>query len=112
MERFTHNKLVRDKIPEVIESSGGQYEIRVLGEEEFRRELVNKLTEEAKELSSVDPKGLVDEMADVLELLKALAKENGIDFRVVEEKQVSKREERGGFQRRLFLVWSSAPSGR
>jgi len=110
MERDVHNKLIRDKIPEIITASGGQCEVRVMEEEEFERELRRKITEEAGELEGTPKEDLVNEMADVLELLKAIAVFYGIDFKQVEQEQVEKKEKRGGFEKRLFLVWSSKPN--
>lgn len=112
MERYCHNKLIRDKIPGIIEANGEQCEIRVMEREEFERELRKKLAEEAAELMETPKEDLVNEMADVLELLKSIASFYGINFELVGEKQVKKREERGGFEKRLFLVWSSRPAGK
>ncbi|MFZ5365915.1 MAG: hypothetical protein ACOZBZ_01340 [Patescibacteria group bacterium] len=110
--KFLHNKLIRDRIPEIIEASGGQYEVGVMEEREFERELKKKLAEEASELLTTPREDLLNEMADVLELLKSISEFYGIDFRLVEEKQVTKREERGSFKKRLFLVWSSQEAGK
>ena len=112
MKKVFHKKLIRDKIPQVIEASGDKYEVRVMRKREFERELKKKLVEEAKELIEVKRKDLLNEMADVLELLKSIAEHYKIDFKLVEEKQVKKRKERGGFKKRLFLIWSSQEAGR
>lgn len=48
-------------------------------------------------------------MADILELLKSIASHHQIDFKLVEEEQVQKRGKRGGFEKKLFLIWSSYP---
>lgn len=112
MERYSHNKLIRDKIPEIIKANGDQCEVRVMGEEEFERELRRKLAEEASELMETSREDLVNEMADVLELLKAITDFYGIEFQQVEQEQARKKEKRGGFRKRLFLVWSSKPAGK
>ncbi len=112
MIKVFHRKLIRDKIPQVIEAAGDKYEVRVMGEKEYEKELKKKLVEEAKELNEVPKKTLVNEMADVLELLKSISEFYKIDFKLVEEKQVQKRKERGGFKKRLFLIWSSQPAGK
>ena len=70
------------------------------------------MTEEAAELMETPREDLVNEMADVLELLKSISAFYGIDFKLVEEKQAKKRKERGGFEKRLFLIWSSRPAGK
>ncbi len=107
MERIYHQKLVRDKIPEVIKKAGNQYEVRVMEEAEFEMELRKKILEEVKELMESSVEDLEEEMADVLELLQSLASHYEVDFKLVEEKQKKKREKRGGFKKRLFLIWSS-----
>lgn len=112
MKKYFHNKLIRDKIPQFIEANGEPYEVKVMEEEEFEKELKRKLVEEAKELTTTENDDLVNEMADVLELLKSIANYYKIDFKLVEEKQVKKKEERGGFEKKLFLVWSSCPAGK
>lgn len=79
--------MIRDKIPQVIKARGGQYELRVTGKREFEKELKKKLVEEAAELLVVEKKDLLNELADVLELLKSMAEFYKIDFKLVEEKQ-------------------------
>ncbi len=111
MEKFFHKKLVRDKLPEIIKATGEEGEVRVMGKREFEGELEKKLVEETKELLGVPRKDLPKEMADVLELLKSIAELHKIDFKSVEEKQIEKRKERGGFKKRLFLIWSSRKAG-
>lgn len=112
MKKVFHKKLIRDKIPKIIEASGGKYEVRVMEEEEFESELKKKLAEEASELLETPREDLLNEMVDVLELLKSLTEFYKIDFKLVEKKQVEKRKERGGFKKRLFLIWSSQEAGK
>jgi predicted house-cleaning noncanonical NTP pyrophosphatase (MazG superfamily) len=112
MKRYIHNKLVRDKIPEIIKATGNEGEVRVMGEREFEKELKKKLIEEARELLKTKKENLPKELADVLEVLKSIAEFYGIDFELIEEKQIKRRKERGGFKKRLFLVWSTQPAGK
>lgn len=109
MKKVFHRKLIRDKIPQIIEANGESYEVRTMGKGEFEKELKRKLVEEASELRKAKKEDLVNEMADVLELLKAIAGFYRIDFKLIEEKQIKKRKERGSFRKRLFLLWSSQP---
>lgn len=111
MKKYFHKKLIRDKIPKFIEASGDKYEMRVMEKKEFEKELKRKLVEEATELIKTKREDLLNEMADVLELLKSIASFYKIDFSEVLEKQIKKRKERGGFKKRLFLIWSSRKSG-
>jgi len=110
MAKVFHRKLIRDKIPQKIVATGDKYEVRIMGKKEFEKELKKKLVEEAKELIKIPRKNLPNELADVLELLKSISDLHKIDFKLVEEKQVQKRKKRGGFKKRLFLIWSSQPA--
>ncbi|MBT2582819.1 nucleoside triphosphate pyrophosphohydrolase [Planococcus sp. ISL-109] len=100
-----YNKLVRDKIPQVIENQGLQFETRILSEEEYQTEVTKKLTEELREFEETNnPKDAVEELADILELIHAAAELNGASFEQVEEVRVKKAEKRGGFKERIFLI--------
>ncbi len=98
-KRYYHRKLIRDKIPKIMEANKDGYDMRTLGEAEFEKELKRKLIEEAAEL------------ADVLELVKYIAAYYKISFREVERQQKQKREKCGGFKKRLFLIWSTGKPG-
>jgi predicted house-cleaning noncanonical NTP pyrophosphatase (MazG superfamily) len=111
VKKYFHQKLIRDKIPKFIEASGNKYEMKVMKKKEFEKELKRKLVEEASELIRAERANLVNEMAGVLELLKSIASFYKIGFIQVEQKQIKKRKERGGFKKRLFLIWSSGRSG-
>ncbi len=112
MGKYFHKKLIRNKIPKIIEANNGHYETRVLGDKEYEVELKKKIVEEAKELQNADDEELVGELADVLELVKSIAAQKGIEFSAVEEKQISKKEKRGGFDKKIFLEWSDQESGK
>lgn len=112
MKKYFHKKLIRDKIPEIIEANNGHYETRILDDKEFGVELKKKLIEEGKELQNASDKELTGELADVLELVKSIAAQKGIEFRAVEEKQINKKEKRGGFDKKIFLEWSDQKAGK
>jgi len=112
MKKYYHKKLIRDKIPEVIKSNGGKYEIRSLDNEEFETELKNKLLEEVKELISAKKGEEQNELADVLEITKSLSSHYKISFSNLQKYQLEKRRKRGGFKKKLFLIWSDQPAGR
>lgn len=103
MGRTTYNKLVRDRIPEIIESRGATAATRVLAEEEVIPALLDKLFEEAQELRAAKAEGRAEELADVLEVLKSLAEALRLSWADIEVTQEQKRAERGGFQKRIFL---------
>lgn len=93
-----YNKLVRDKIPEILDKKGISYEKRIANSEEYKTELVKKLKEEVEEfLVNYD----IEELADVLEVVDSIKKLSEYDK--VLELQNKKREERGGFEKRIIL---------
>ena len=94
----SYNKLVRDKIPEILDGKGIQYEKRIASLEEYKVELVKKLIEETQEFSA-DPS--LEELADVIEVIEALKKLP--DYADVEEVRKKKAEERGVFAERIIL---------
>ncbi|SFF05561.1 nucleoside triphosphate pyrophosphohydrolase [Alteribacillus iranensis] len=99
-----HNKLVRDKIPEIIERAGKKYTATKLNEEEFARELRKKLEEEVSEYMEAEKdQDALEELADISELLHALAQVHGGRMEDVEDIRKEKAEKRGGFERRIFL---------
>ena len=99
-----HNKLVRDKIPEIIKSSGRKAVYHVLSDEEYLAALDKKLQEEVEEYQ--EDKSL-EEMTDVLEVLYAICEARGYTKEELEAKRREKFIERGGFERKLFLEYSS-----
>lgn len=95
-----HEKLVRDRIPHVIESAGGQAETRTAEDGEYAAFLRAKLYEEAGEyVASNDP----GELADLMEVLHALAATHRIGPDELERSRAAKAAERGGFARRTLL---------
>ncbi|WP_211655319.1 nucleoside triphosphate pyrophosphohydrolase [Planococcus alpniumensis] len=100
-----YNKLVRDKIPQVIKKRCLQFETRILLEEEYKTEVTKKLSEELREFEETDnKKDAIEELADILELIHAAAELNGSSFEEVEEVRVKKAAKRGGFKERIFLI--------
>ena len=97
-----HNKLVRDKIPEIIEKSGKTCVTHILSEEEYIAALETKLNEEVAEYQT--DKNL-EEMADVLEVLQALCVARGYSLDKLENMRKKKVEERGGFGEKVFLEY-------
>ena len=96
----TYNKLIRDRIPQIIETSGNSCTTRVLDAQEYVRFLTEKLKEEVSEYLD-DPS--LEELADIMEVVLALAETHGADAQRLEEIRISKQEKRGGFSKRLFL---------
>ena len=112
MKKYYHRKLVRDRIPEIIDSKGDFYESRVLRTREYRRLLRKKLVEEARELVSTSKKELLKELSDVLQLVKSIAEFEDISFKEVETKRRQREKKRGAFKKKIYLIWSSKPAGK
>lgn len=101
----TYNKLVRDRIPEVIKRTGKSFNTTILTQEEYIKELKKKSYEELEEyMSAENNEEALEELADVLEILHAFAAVHGSSINEVEEIRKKKAEKRGGFQERIFLV--------
>ncbi len=94
----SYNKLIRDKIPEILDEKGVSYEQRIASPEEYKVELIKKLGEEIREFSEV---GSPEELADILEVIEAL--KTLPEYQDVEEIRIKKKEERGGFIKRIIL---------
>jgi predicted house-cleaning noncanonical NTP pyrophosphatase (MazG superfamily) len=112
MKKYFHKKLVRDNIPEIIKANGGEFELKDIDDKKFEIELKKKLLEEARELVSASNENILNELADVLEVIKTLSTYYKIPFSKVERCRVDKRKKRGGFKKKLFLVWSNLPAGK
>ncbi|AMX83332.1 phosphoribosyl-ATP pyrophosphohydrolase [Geobacillus subterraneus] len=100
-----YNKLVRDRIPAIIEQAGKTFTARILDEEEYKKELQKKAFEELEEyVQAATDEAAIEELADVLEIIHALAACHGASIEQVEQIRAKKAEERGGFREKIFLV--------
>ena len=100
---IVYRKLVRDRIPEIIQSEGRHPVTRVLDEASYRQALLVKLAEEAQEASHATASDLPGELADVLEVLRALTTTTGMSWPQLLALAEDKRSQRGGFAERIFL---------
>lgn len=106
-------KLVRDKIPEIITSNGNIPETEILTPALFGKYLKLKLIEEAKEVSEAGTHGdEIEELADLMEVFNAILKNSEITFEEVEKARKEKAEKRGGFEKRIFLRKVIFPEGK
>jgi len=106
MSRKIYNKLIRDKIPEIIKSKGKVPKVSVLTEEKYRKALKEKMGEEVKELLEAKTNNdILNELADIQELIKAIAKNHRITIKAVENKRKKKKRERGSFKKKIFLKY-------
>jgi predicted house-cleaning noncanonical NTP pyrophosphatase (MazG superfamily) len=97
MEKYT--KLVRDKIPEILDEKGIPYQKEIATGDELKDWLVLKLEEEINEFKEAKN---IEELADILEVIKAL--QNLPEFSDVESVRHKKSEERGGFEQGIILT--------
>ena len=96
-----YNKLVRDRIPEIIEKSGKSCVTRILGDDEYIKMLDTKLDEELNEYHKDQN---IEELADLLEVIRACAMARGYSLQELETVRGQKAEERGAFSDRIMLV--------
>jgi predicted house-cleaning noncanonical NTP pyrophosphatase (MazG superfamily) len=101
----TYNKLVRDKIPQIIENKGKEFSTKVLNDEDYIKYLKEKAYEELDEYCTAETDGeAVEELADLLEVIRTLATHHGSSIEEVEAVRINKAEKRGGFQEKVFLI--------
>lgn len=103
-KRYKVDKLVRDKILQISAEEGITTFARKLENEEYVKCLNDKLIEEAYEtVKAKDKLSLLEELADLLEVLNSIAAINNIKFKKIEEARLKKKEERGGFKDKIYL---------
>jgi predicted house-cleaning noncanonical NTP pyrophosphatase (MazG superfamily) len=101
----TYNKLVRDKIPQIIESKGKKFSAKILNDEDYIKYLKEKAYEELDEYCASETDGeAVEELADLLDVIWALANQHGSSIGEVEAVRKDKFKKRGAFQEKVFLI--------
>lgn len=100
MAEIIYRKLVRDKIPEIIENAGKTCVTEVLSDMEYLQMLDMKLKEELQEY--YQDKNL-EELADLMEVIFAVAEARGYTIEELEQVRKKKADERGGFKKKIFL---------
>lgn len=101
MSTTQYHKLVRDRIPEIIESSGKTCTVAILSDEDYLRMVDAKLDEELAEYHKDQN---VEELADLMEVIYAAALARGYTIEQLEQVRAKKAEKRGGFQKKILLV--------
>ena len=96
-----YNKLVRDKIPQIIADSGNCCTYKILDEAEYFSYLDNKLDEEVKEFHDSHT---AEELADILEVIISLAESSGTDEDELFDIRNRKAKERGRFEKKILLI--------
>ena len=106
MEKTVYRKLVRDRIPEIIEQAGQTCVCSVLSDDEYLKMLDEKLDEE---LAEYQESKSMEELADLLEVVRAVARARGSSPEEVEEIRRMKAEKRGGFEKKILLEEVTEP---
>jgi predicted house-cleaning noncanonical NTP pyrophosphatase (MazG superfamily) len=101
MSTIQYNKLVRDRIPEIIEASGKRCVCSALSDEEYLAKLDEKLNEE---LAEYQESKSMEELADLLEVIRAVATARGSSIEEVEAIRRDKAAKRGGFEKKILLT--------
>lgn len=96
-----YDKLVRDKIPEIIEAGGDRCRTRILEPEEYLARVDAKLDEE---LAEYHAEPCLEELADLLEVIYAATEARGYSRQVLEQTRAEKKEKRGAFRDRILLL--------
>lgn len=100
MKTITYNKLVRDRIPEIIEASDKTCVTEVLSDEEYLKMIDAKLDEELAEYHKDQN---IEELADLLEVIRAAAIARGCSVEELEKIRAEKAVKRGGFEKKILL---------
>lgn len=101
MSVIQYNKLVRDRIPEIIAADGKTCKTEVLSDEEYLKMVDTKLDEELAEYHKDQN---IEELADLMEVIYAAAAARGYSIEQLEQVRTQKAEKRGGFQKKILLV--------
>ena len=95
-----YNKLVRDRIPEIIESSGKSCVTEILSDEDYLRMVDAQLDEELAEYHKDQN---IEELADLVEVIRAAAIARGYTMEQLEQVRAEKAAKRGGFAKKILL---------
>jgi predicted house-cleaning noncanonical NTP pyrophosphatase (MazG superfamily) len=93
-------KLVRDKIPKIIQNQNQTPIWRKMDEDEYKKELIKKLFEEIREFEADQN---MEELADIWEIWQNIVRVFGFELMEIEKIRLSKLDKNGGFQNKIFL---------
>ncbi len=95
-----YNKLVRDKITNIIEAEGRIVKYRILDNDEYKQELNKKLQEEVKEYLEDNN---IEELADIVEVIYGILNFMNVSIQEFEKVRINKQERRGAFEKKIYL---------
>lgn len=95
---------MRDKIPQIIEASGKQCDVRVLDDSEYKIALKVKMQEELNEFLEASEDHQLEELADLLEVVYSFVQSKGVAVDELERIRKRKYDDRGGFEKRIMLL--------
>lgn len=101
MDTKKYNKVVRDKIPEIIAESGKKFNLKQLDDVSFLAEIEKKLSEEVNEYTESKD---IEELADLLEVIYRISELRGVNSDELDKVRKNKAEKRGKFDSNLFLI--------
>lgn len=103
IKSFKVEKLIRDRVPIILREKGIVVHARAMEQEEFIQKLKDKLLEEAEEVrQSQTPEELLEELADLLEVIQTLSSATGLTMYEMERKRIEKRQVKGGFDEKVY----------
>ena len=104
--RFKIDKLVRDKLPDIMQEAKITVVKRVMEHDEYIKRLKDKLLEEAQEVVQANNQiALKEELADLLEVIHALSLAHGFSYQACEEIRLKKKSKKGGFEKRIYNAY-------
>lgn len=102
--QFQIEQLIRDRLPEILKQKGITAPEEKLDLEEYKKKLKEKLIIEAHEAENASsPEELTEELADLIEVVRALAESHGIPLEQIERKRLEKKQSKGGFENRTYI---------
>jgi predicted house-cleaning noncanonical NTP pyrophosphatase (MazG superfamily) len=97
-------KLIRDKIPDIIKANHKKCEVKILSNTEYKQALKSKLLEEAQEVFDAQEEELIEEIADIYEVIEALIKAYNLDKEKIKKIKEDKANSKGKFEQKLKLI--------
>lgn len=107
IKKIHYHKLIRDRIPDVMRTNHARFKISTLNRKRFIKELLKKVGEEASALPALSKKSdITSELADTLDVIKAIQQTLKISDREVLTAQKTALKKKGWFNKRIFLSWA------